>query len=210
MRHCGQMIVAARRGGTAKACAAMLPCIVVASGSAAVQAAPAPRSVMTRHSGEVGGVELRYSAWLEDNFVNDSHGKPGASIITVAYTRDGVADPARRPVIFSFNGGPGAAASMLNFGGLGPVQLTGTVLGDPGSGHFAANPDSLLDAADLVFIDPVGTGFSRAFPGENPKQWYSDKGDAASVISAIEHWLKAHHREGSPRYLIGESYGTDR
>lgn len=165
---------------------------------------------MTRHSGEFGGAKVRYTAWVEDNFVDDSHGKPGASIITVAYTRDDVADPARRPVIFAFNGGPGAAGSMLNFSALGPVQLTGTVLGDPGSGHFAENRDSLLDAADLVFIDPVGTGFSRAFPGENPKQWYSDKSDAASVISAIEHWLKAHHREASPRYLIGESYGTDR
>ena len=61
-----------------------------------------------------------------------------------------------------------------------------------------------------MFIDPVGTGFSRAFAGENPKQWYSDKSDAASVVSAIEHWLQAHHREASPRYLIGESYGTDR
>ena len=172
--------------------------------------APAPRSAATHHVGEFNGVRVRYTAWVEDNLVNDSHGRPGASIITVAYTRDGVADPSRRPVLFAFNGGPGAAGSMLNFSALGPVQLTGTVLGDPGSGHFADNPHSLLDAADLVFIDPVGTGFSRAFPGESPKQWYSDGSDAASVISAIEHWLKAHHREASPRYLIGESYGTDR
>lgn len=202
MRHCGQAVAA-------------LALLVAAAAGAAAQTAPAeappaPRSAVTRHSGEFSGVKVRYTAWVEDNFVNDSHGKPGASVITVAYTRDGVADPGKRPVIFSFNGGPGAAGSMLNFSALGPVQLRGTVLGDPGSGHFADNPDSLLDAADLVFIDPVGTGFSRAFPGENPKQWYSDKGDAASVISAIRHWLQAHHREASPRYLIGESYGTDR
>jgi carboxypeptidase C (cathepsin A) len=171
---------------------------------------PRPRSAVTHHVGEFNGVKVRYTAWIEDNFVPDSHGRPGASIITVAYTRDGVADLASRPVIFAFNGGPGAAGSMLNFSALGPVRLAGTVRGDPQSGHFESNPDSLLDAADLVFIDPVGTGFSRAFPGENPRQWYSDQSDATSVIDAIEHWLKAHHREASPRYLLGESYGTDR
>lgn len=190
--------------------AATLACLVAAAAGAVAQSAPAPRSAVTRHSGEFGGAKVRYTAWVEDNFVADSHGKPGASIITVAYTRDGVADPRQRPVVFAFNGGPGAAGAMLNFSALGPVRLTGTVLGDPASGHFVDNPDSLLDAADLVFIDPVGTGFSRAFAGEDPKQWYSDKSDAASVIGAIEHWLKAHHREASPRYLIGESYGTDR
>jgi carboxypeptidase C (cathepsin A) len=170
---------------------------------------PAPRSAVTHHVGVFNGVHVRYTASVEDNFVDDAHGRPGASIITVAYTRDG-ADAAGRPVIFAFNGGPGAAGSMLNFSALGPVQLADTVLGDPRSGRFRDNPDSILDAADLVFIDPVGTGFSRAFAGESPKQWYSDKSDAASVIEAIDHWLKTHHRESSPRYLIGESYGTDR
>jgi carboxypeptidase C (cathepsin A) len=171
---------------------------------------PTPRSAVTQHAGGFNGVRMSYTTSIEDNLVSDSHGRPGASIITVAYTRDGVADPARRPVIFAFNGGPGAAASMLNFSALGPVRLVGSVRGDAQSGHFEDNPDSLLDAADLVFIDPVGTGFSRAFPGEIPKQWYSDESDAASVMDTIAHWLKAHHREASPRYLIGESYGTDR
>ena len=188
----------------------MVVALGVMSGAAWAADVPAPRSAVTHHVGEFNGVRVRYTTWVEDNFVDDSHGKPGASIITVAYTRDGAADGSRRPVIFAFNGGPGAAGSMLNFSALGPVRLVDTVLGQPGSGHFAANPESLLDTADLVFIDPVGTGFSRAFPGENPKQWYSDKSDAAAVASAIEHWLHAHHREASPRYLIGESYGTDR
>lgn len=178
---------------------------------------PTPRSAVTHHVGELDGARVKYTAWVEDNFVNDSHGKPGASIITVAYTRDGVADPQRRPVLFAFNGGPGAAGSMLNLSGIGPVRLVGGSRGGPGvrpglpeSGRYQDNPDSLLDAADLVFIDPVSTGFSRAFAGENPKQWYSDATDAASVTQAIEHWLTVHHRWASPRYLIGESYGTDR
>lgn len=201
-------------GGTARArligLIAPLAALALAAGTAAAHAVPAPRSAVTRHTGEFDGIRMTYTAWVEDNFVTDSHGRPGASIITVAYTRDGVADPASRPVIFAFNGGPGAAASILNFEALGPVRLAGAVRGQPGSGHFEPNPDSLLDAADLVFIDPVSTGFSRAFPGENPKQWYSSVTDAASVTQAIEHWLKVHHRESSPRYLLGESYGTDR
>jgi carboxypeptidase C (cathepsin A) len=179
--------------------------------------APTPKSAVTHHTGVFNGARMSYTAWVEDNFVNDSHGRPGASIITVAYTRDGVADPKQRPVLFAFNGGPGAAGSMLNLSGIGPVRLVGGAHGDPGvrpglpeSGRYEDNPDSLLDAADLVFIDPVSTGFSRAFPGENPKQWYSDATDAASVTQAIQHWLTAHHRWSSPRYLIGESYGTDR
>jgi carboxypeptidase C (cathepsin A) len=181
-----------------------------AAGAASAGDVPTPRSAVTQHDGMINDVRMRYTASIEDNLVADSHGHPGASIITVAYTRDGVADPGRRPVIFAFNGGPGAAAAMLNFSALGPVRLLGAVRGDPQSGRFEDNPNSLLDAADLVFIDPVGTGFSRAFAGEIPKQWYSDESDAASVTAAIKHWLAAHHREASPRYLIGESYGTDR
>lgn len=202
--------------------AARLPVVTLAvlgmaSGASWSASAPAPRSAVTHHVGQFNGVQVRYTAWVEDNFVDDSHGRPGASIITVAYTRDGVADPAHRPVIFAFNGGPGAAGSMLNLSGIGPVRLVGSPNGEPGvrpglpeSGRYRDNPDSLLDAADLVFIDPVSTGFSRAFPGEKPTQWYSDATDAASVTQAIEHWLTVHHRWKSPRYLIGESYGTDR
>lgn len=187
------------------------------AGAAWAGDAPIPRVAVTHHVGDFNGARVKYTAWVEDNFVNDSHGKPGASVITVAYTRDDVADPKRRPVLFAFNGGPGAAGSMLNLSGIGPVRLVGSSRSDTGvrpglpeSGHYQDNPDSLLDAADLVFIDPVSTGFSRAFPGENPKQWYSDATDAASVTQAIGHWLTVHHRWASPRYLIGESYGTDR
>ena len=194
-----------------------LAAIGLAAGRAQAAHVPTPRSAVTQHTWESGGTRVRYTAWVQDNFVDDSHGKPGASIITVAYTRDGVADPARRPVIFAFNGGPGAAGSLLNFSGIGPVRLVktpgkgpGVRPGMPNSGRFEVNPDSIIGAADLVFIDPVGTGFSRALPGENPKQWYSDTTDAASVTQAIEHWLTVHHRWDSPRYLVGESYGTER
>ncbi|HEY6517226.1 MAG TPA: hypothetical protein VIY50_13880 [Steroidobacteraceae bacterium] len=197
----------------------MLTLVALATLSSASWAGdmPTPRSAVTHHVGDFNGTRVKYTAWVEDNFVNDSHRKPGASIITVAYTQDGVTDTNGRPVLFAFNGGPGAAGSMLNLSGIGPVRLVSSGQGGPGvqlglrqSAGYHDNPDSLLDAADLVFIDPVGTGFSRAFAGESPKQWYSDATDAASVTEAIEHWLTAHHRWSSPRYLIGESYGTDR
>ncbi|MGH8320053.1 MAG: S10 family serine carboxypeptidase-like protein [Steroidobacteraceae bacterium] len=205
--------------GVSLAAVALLGFIAAASWAGDI---PTPRSAVTHHRWEANGVRVRYSAWVEDNFVNDSHGRPGASIITVAYTRDGVADPARRPVIFAFNGGPGAAGSMINFSALGPVRLVHVqrargpepyVQNGPRgrrSERFVDNPDSLLDVADMVFVDPVGTGFSRAFPGENPTQWYSGGSDAAAVTQAIDAWLTRHHRWASPRYLIGESYGTDR
>lgn len=196
-----------------------LTLLVMAMGIASARGMPPPRSAVTRHAGEFNGVTVAYSAYVEDNVVDDASGRPGASIISVSYVRDDVADPERRPVIFAFNGGPGAAGSMLNFDALGPVRLAGPARGEPQSlrqidggaeGHFVNNPDSLLDAADLVFIDPVGTGFSRAFAGKNPQQWYSEVTDASSVAAAIAHWLAVHHREHSPRYLLGESYGTDR
>lgn len=190
--------------------AAVLVFMLAAAGVLPVRAAPVPRRVATHHAATLNGVSFNYTAWVEDNFVNDRRGRPGASVITVAYVREHVARPDERPVVFAFNGGPGAAGAMLNFSALGPVRLIGQVRGEPVSGRFESNPDSLLDTADLVFIDPVGTGFSRAFPGEDARQWYSDTADAASVIQAIRRWLEVHHRESSPRYLIGESYGTDR
>ena len=101
---------------------------------------PTPRSAVTHHVGEFNGVRVKYTTWVEDNFVDDSHGKPGASIITVAYTRDGVPAGGRRPVIFAFNGGPGAAGSMLNFGALGPVRLMGTALGRARERSFRRQP----------------------------------------------------------------------
>src|SRR5206468_4295633 len=109
----------------------------------------------------------------------------------------------KRPVAFVFNGGPGASSSPLHFSGIGPRVAD--------HGAAANNPHSILDATDLVFIDPVGTGFSRPYSTEVGKQFYwSLNGDAASVKEVIARWLREKGRESSPRYLIGESYGTTR
>jgi len=162
----------------------------------------APRVAVTRHVGHFNGQIVPYTAVVAETFLKDDKGAPAASVVTIAYTRDGVADPARRPVMFLFNGGPGASSSPLHMSALGPVLRTGD--------HLAENTHSPLDAVDLVFIDPVGTGFSRPFPGVDAKRWYSRTGDALAVKSVIAAWLKANHRESSPRYLAGESYGTTR
>ena len=164
-----------------------------------------PRRSVTHHSGRFNGETVAYTATVADNIVPGPDGRPGASVITIAYTRDDVGDPATRPVIFAFNGGPGASSSPLHISALGPMRKAQT-----GQAGLVENPFSPLDAADIVFIDPVGTGFSRALPGVDDKYWYTGATDAAAVQTAILNWLKLNGRETSPRYLAGESYGTTR
>jgi carboxypeptidase C (cathepsin A) len=173
------------------------------------EAVRAPRVAVTKHEATFNGQKLRYTATVAESFVSDALGKPAAAATTIAYVRDGVKDRAARPVLFLFNGGPGASSSPLHMSALGPYKRTPAPPGDR-SGGWVANPASPLDAADLVFIDPVGTGFSRPFPGVDGKAFYSTSGDAQAVKSVIQAWLKANGREASPRYLVGESYGTTR
>jgi carboxypeptidase C (cathepsin A) len=162
-----------------------------------------PSAAPTRHTGVFRGQTIGYTAIVEEHILEGPDGVPNASLITIAYLRDDIADASRRPVMFVFNGGPGASSSPLHMNGIGPrlAAPDGTV----------NNPNSILDATDLVFIDPVGTGFSRPYTTEAGKQFYwSRSGDAASVKRAIDKWLAKHDREKSPRYLAAESYGTMR
>nr|MBP6788603.1 hypothetical protein [Promineifilum sp.] len=144
--------------------------------------------------------------------------KPKASIFFVAYTRDRGPDvdeathAAARPITFSFNGGPGSSSVWLHLGLLGPRRV---VLEEDGRAvpppyRLVDNTYSLLDKTDLVFIDPVTTGFSRAVPGEADKQFHGFKADIESVGDFIRLYVSRNHRWASPRYLIGESYGTTR
>ena len=163
----------------------------------------APASATTTHSAVFGGQAVNYSAIVEEHILKGADGVPHASLVTIAYVREGVTDKARRPVMFVFNGGPGASSSPLHMNGLGPRRTSGATT--------VENPHSILDATDLVFIDPVGTGFSRPYTTDVGKQFYwSRTGDATSVKRAIDNWLAKHRREQSPRYIAGESYGTNR
>jgi len=176
----------------------------------ALAADPTPRVAVTEHVGHFDGQTVNYTATVAEHFLHDAKGQATASVITIAYVRDGVADPAKRPVLFAFNGGPGASSSPTHTQALGPMIRGEGSFADGSSAALHENPYSPLDAVDMVFIDPVGTGFSRPLPGQDGKPYYSVTGDALEVKGIIADWLKEHHREASPRYMLGESYGTNR
>ncbi|PWE16710.1 peptidase S10 [Marinicauda salina] len=174
-----------------------------------------PREWTNRGQVETREGRIRYTVRAGETFLRDEDGNPTASIFTTTYTRDGVDDPAERPVAFVFNGGPGSASLWLHMGVVGPRRLVlpSEPPGDDGAAPFDVrdNPESLIGIADLVFIDPVGTGWSRALGETDPAEefWGVDE-DAESIAEFIRIWLTENRRWASPKYLIGESYGTTR
>lgn len=160
------------------------------------------------------GERIRYRAIAGETFLEDADGEPTGAIFSTTYLREGVTDPRTRPVAFIFNGGPGSASLWLHMGMFGPQRVVlPSEAADDGAAPYnlRENPETLLDEADLVFIDPVGTGWSRAL-GETDASdtfWGVDE-DAASVAAFIRKWLTENQRWNSPKYLIGESYGTTR
>jgi carboxypeptidase C (cathepsin A) len=143
----------------------------------------------------------------------DEQPKQKAKVFYIAYTRTDVGDdPTKRPITFSFNGGPGSASVWLHLGALGPRR---TELTDRGEAplppyRLVDNEATWLDATDLVFIDPVSTGYSRTAPDEDPKQFHGFKEDLASVGDFIRLYTSRNTRWASPKFIIGESYGTTR
>jgi carboxypeptidase C (cathepsin A) len=166
---------------------------------------------VTRHSGVFGGQRVAYTATAGETFLRAEDGTARASIFSVSYVRE-PRDP-RRPVTFLFNGGPGSGSVWLHMGAFGPRRVAipsdGTDDGAPPY-PIVDNPDSLLDVTDLVFIDPVGTGFSHALGDTNPQDYYGVTKDAQSIAQFIRLWLNDNGRWNSPKYLGGESYGTTR
>jgi carboxypeptidase C (cathepsin A) len=136
---------------------------------------------------------------------------PIGTLFSFSYLEDD-ASAARRPVTFVFNGGPGSSSAWLNLGGIGPrrVVLQSPVPHPTPPFEVIDNANSPLQATDLVFIDPVGTGFSRLRGKGSPSDFYGTPQDAANIARFIESWLSEHHRWDSPKFLIGESYGTVR
>lgn len=175
-------------------------------------ATPEEKVVQTRHTVKVGGQEIKYTATAGTILLKLEDGTPKASVFYVAYTRDDVSDTAKRPVTFTFNGGPGAASIWLHLGALGPRRVemgdAGALLAPPYK--LVDNEYSLLDVTDLVFIDPVTTGYSRAVPGEPDKQFHGVEEDIHSVGDFIRLYATRNRRWTSPKFLAGESYGTTR
>jgi carboxypeptidase C (cathepsin A) len=195
--------------------AAILCVLLVLLGGVATRAEDAardgpPTRVATHHAVQLDGRKLDYEAVVESLPVTDAKGTVTASIYTIAYLADALAG-AGRPISFVFNGGPGAASVFLHLGALGP-----RIMESPASGaapsppvRLADNPLTWLAFTDLVFVDPVGTGFSRGIgKEENPdKPFFDVHADLASLGAVVRLWLTRHERWGSPVWLVGESYG---
>ena len=162
-------------------------------------------------SGTFGGRTMRYTATVEEQVLKDDQGTPKAAIVTSAYVAE-PRDPSR-PVTFLFNGGPGSGSVWLQMGAFGPKRVAiPSDARDDGAPPYPIldNPDSLLDVTDLVFIDPVGTGFSHTIGDTKGEDYWGVTKDAKSVAQVIRQWLDRNGRWNSPKYLGGESYGTTR
>ena len=181
---------------------------------AAGQQRPAPppeeKSSVTRHSAKIGGQQINYTATAATYNIKADDGSPKATFFFVAYTKDET-DTAKRPLSFVYNGGPGSASSYTHMG-LGPkrVALTDDGFGMPAPYSVIENGDSFLDVTDLVFVDAISTGYSRPVPGENTAQFYGVVQDATFFSDFIYQYLTRNERWASPKFLIGESYGTTR
>ncbi len=167
--------------------------------------------IVTQHSARINGQNVSYTTeagWLP---IRDE-GEIAAKMFYIAYTRDGIDDKSTRPLIFSFNGGPGTASVWMHMGYTGPRRVVydddGFALMPPG--NLEDNPHSILDAADIVYIDPVDTGYSRMVEGEDLHKYHGTMSDVESVGEFIRLFILRKDRWMSPKFLIGESYGTTR
>jgi carboxypeptidase C (cathepsin A) len=167
--------------------------------------------VVTHHQVTGSGKILRYSATAGRLPIKRGDGKIEAEMFYVAYTMDGQ-DPATRPLTFAFNGGPGSASVWLHMGALGPrkVVLQPDGFMPPAPYHVEDNPHTLLDRSDLVLIDAIGTGFSRAADAELFKKFWGVKGDIEAFSEFIRLYISRNERWSSPLFILGESYGTTR
>jgi carboxypeptidase C (cathepsin A) len=168
--------------------------------------------VVTHHSVSVQGKTINYTATVAQMPLRDAAGETEAHIFYMAYTLDGVADSTKRPVTFCFNGGPGSASMWVHMGGMGPrspkLEPNGAM--PPPPYQMKDNQDTWLDQTDLVFIDPVGTGYSRAKSIEVARRMNGVQGDIQSVGEFMRMYIARYNRQLSPLFIAGESYGTFR
>ncbi|HVB38457.1 MAG TPA: hypothetical protein VND92_07960 [Vicinamibacterales bacterium] len=184
----------------------------------AANAAPAPAAtpkevaVSTTHTVQLDGHAVPYTATAGSMLIQDDQGDPAAAMSYVAYTRNDVTDVATRPVAFLYDGGPGFASIWINIGAFGPRRVVTADAAPSGAPPYQMvdNPYSLLDQADLVFIDPVGTGFSHAVGTAHDRDFWGVNPDMRSLAQFIRKYISRHDRWNSPKFLVGLSYGTFR
>ncbi|HET7650400.1 MAG TPA: peptidase S10 [Gammaproteobacteria bacterium] len=167
--------------------------------------------IVTHHSVEIGGKTIHYTATAGNLVLTNDKGDQTASMFYIAYTEDG-ANAGKRPVTFAYNGGPGGSSVLVNLGGFGPmrVKTTDAAPTPPAPYTLESNPYSLLDKTDLVFIDAVGTGFSKLLGKSEPKDFYGADQDVDAFGKFIERYIGENNRWNSPKFILGESYGTPR
>ncbi len=175
---------------------------------------PEPKVFITNHQINSGGKEIKYRAIASETYLKNESGDPVASIWSVSYVQDDIRNQANRPVTFVFNGGPGSSSVWLHMGMFGPklVKVDSDAKEDDGAAPYdlVMNKNGLLDLTDLVFIDPVGTGYSRVIGKGKLKDYWGLNEDANSVARFIRHWITKNNRWFSPKYIAGESFGTVR
>lgn len=177
--------------------------------SAHFQSAAQPRH---RRTGVFNGQTVTYTAGLEETVVRDAQGSPQVRFVCASYIREG-GEHGDRPVIFAFNGGPSSSSATLHMLALGPKRIAleqdtaAPALSPP---RLVDNPETLLDVADIVLVDPPETGFTRLTSEADRAEAYSVNGDARAVSDFIRTWIADHGRQTSPKYVLGESYGTIR
>jgi carboxypeptidase C (cathepsin A) len=167
---------------------------------------------VTHHSINLDGKTLTYTATAAQMPLKEASGETEAHIFYMAYTLDGVSDHSKRPVTFCFNGGPGSASLWVHMGGMGPrsPKLMPNGGMPPPPYQLRDNPNTWLDKTDLVFIDPVGTGYSRAKSVDVARRMNGVQGDISSVGEFMRMYIIRNEREASPLFIAGESYGTFR
>jgi carboxypeptidase C (cathepsin A) len=174
-----------------------------------VDDAPIAATVRTSHAGEFNGTAIRYDVIAGELLLNGADGEPAATMFSTAYVRTDDGVQANRPVTFLFNGGPGASSSPLHLG-IGPMRRPEQPDSGDADDSLVPNPVSPVDATDMVFVDPVGTGYTRLLKEGAGEQFWGIDSDAESVLLLIKTWLEQNGRSSSPVFVMGESYGGTR
>ncbi len=186
---------------------------VAADDGAAGSAAAQPSKDSSVHDSlTIGGRAIPYTATAGTITLKNASGAPACSMFYVAYTADGIVNPAGRPVTFFYNGGPGSSTVWLRMASFGPkrVEIANATATAPAPYTLVDNEFSLLDKTDMVFVDAPGTGFSRLLGGATPEQFYGVDQDGRAFKQFVERYITQNSRWNSPKFLFGESYGTTR
>ncbi len=186
----------------------LFPAVVLA------QEADAPEDSRwtSRHSIMIEGETVEYDAVVASTTLTNDEGGDAAKLFYTAYFRTNGAPSGERPLVFAYNGGPGSASFWLHMGIMGPRRVVTPEVGPQGAPPYPLedNAYTLLDIADIVMVDPIGTGFSHALDGVDGSGYWGIDEDARSLAQFVRRFLSEYDRWNSPRYLLGESYGTTR